>query len=205
LAGRGGALERQVRAFDPWPGAFFVIGSERIRVLAADALPCPPATPPGTVLDDRLTIACGDGALRPSGCNGLSAPMETAALCAALRSRPERSCRARYKLTVEYDAPLVGWQRQAIGMSVQEALETALLRFCGRLSRFMVPAAPMQGYTRWRRSRILISPAKTHRTIRSALNHHLRPHAISVLDAAPAPAISTRAVRRSAASTTTAS
>lgn len=59
------ALERQVRAFDPWPGAYFTAGGDRIRVLAADIVAGGNA-PPGTVLDDRLAIACGDGALRPS-------------------------------------------------------------------------------------------------------------------------------------------
>jgi methionyl-tRNA formyltransferase len=65
-------LERQVRALDPWPGAFFEgprthirDGGERIRVLAAAALPEASASPPGTVLDDRLSIACGDGGFRP--------------------------------------------------------------------------------------------------------------------------------------------
>ena len=57
-------LERQVRAFDPWPGAFFALGDERIRVLAA-AVETRRGRP-GTVLDDRLTIACGEGALRPT-------------------------------------------------------------------------------------------------------------------------------------------
>ena len=33
----------------------------------------------------------------------------------------------RYKLTLEYDGrPFVGWQRQANGLSVQEAVETAI-------------------------------------------------------------------------------
>ena len=58
-------LERQVRAFDPWPGAFFSVAGERLRVLAAAAVPAPIAAPPGTVLDDALTVACGAGALRP--------------------------------------------------------------------------------------------------------------------------------------------
>ncbi|MDB5704651.1 MAG: methionyl-tRNA formyltransferase [Sphingomonas bacterium] len=58
-------VERQVRAFNPVPGAFFEIGDERIRVLAADTLPVG-ASSFGTVLDDQLTIACGDGAIRPS-------------------------------------------------------------------------------------------------------------------------------------------
>ena len=39
----------------------------------------------------------------------------------------------RFKLTLEYDgAPFVGWQRQENGLSVQEALEGALVRHDGR-------------------------------------------------------------------------
>src|SRR5271163_1481764 len=38
----------------------------------------------------------------------------------------------RFKLTLEYcGAGLVGWQRQANGLSVQHALETAIHEFCG--------------------------------------------------------------------------
>lgn len=59
-----GQLERQVRAFDPWPGAFFLFGDERIRVLAAEVAAGDGV--PGAVLDERLTIACGEGALRPT-------------------------------------------------------------------------------------------------------------------------------------------
>ena len=59
------ALERQVRAFEPWPGAFFLAGGERIRVLLAEAAPAAGAERPGTVLDARLSIACGEGVLRP--------------------------------------------------------------------------------------------------------------------------------------------
>jgi methionyl-tRNA formyltransferase len=58
-------IERQVRAFDPWPGAYFCGRGERIRVLAADADARSVAEAPGTVLDDRLSVACGVGALRP--------------------------------------------------------------------------------------------------------------------------------------------
>jgi methionyl-tRNA formyltransferase len=58
-------LERRVRAFDPWPGAFFEARGEPIRVLAATALPSAADAPPGTVTDDHLSIACGCGLLRP--------------------------------------------------------------------------------------------------------------------------------------------
>ena len=58
-------LERQVRAFDPWPGAFFIAEGERIRVLRSEIRPLADAVSPGTVVDEQLSIACGEGALRP--------------------------------------------------------------------------------------------------------------------------------------------
>jgi methionyl-tRNA formyltransferase len=58
-------LERRVRAFDPRPGAFFEYAGTPIRVLAAAVSPNPGPDKPGTVIDDRLAIACGAGALRP--------------------------------------------------------------------------------------------------------------------------------------------
>jgi methionyl-tRNA formyltransferase len=60
------ALERQIRAFDPWPGAFFCGRGERIRVLMAEADARPAGAPVGTVLDEYLTVACGEGVLRPT-------------------------------------------------------------------------------------------------------------------------------------------
>jgi len=59
------ALERRVRAFTPQPGAFFEAKGERLRVFAAAVLPETASAPPGTVLDARLSIACGAGVLRP--------------------------------------------------------------------------------------------------------------------------------------------
>jgi methionyl-tRNA formyltransferase len=58
-------LERAVRAFDPWPGAWFEQRGERIKVLAAELAMPRAGAAPGTVLDDRLAIQCGTGALRP--------------------------------------------------------------------------------------------------------------------------------------------
>ena len=57
------AIERAVRAFNPAPGAWIEIAGERIKILSADIVERDGA--PGTVLDDRLTIACGRGAIRP--------------------------------------------------------------------------------------------------------------------------------------------
>jgi methionyl-tRNA formyltransferase len=55
-------LERQVRAFDPWPGAWFEYRGERIKVLAANATAA--SGTPGTVIDVAPAIACGGGALQ---------------------------------------------------------------------------------------------------------------------------------------------
>ena len=56
-------VERQVRAFNPSPGAWFDHGGERIKVLKAEVSDL--SGQPGTVLDDRLAIACGEGAIVP--------------------------------------------------------------------------------------------------------------------------------------------
>ena len=55
-------LERQVRAFFPFPGAWCEVGGERIKVRRAEIALGEGS--PGQVLDDRLTVACGSGALR---------------------------------------------------------------------------------------------------------------------------------------------
>lgn len=57
-------VERQIRAFNPAPGAFIEHGGERIRFLAAEIVEAEGA--PGTVIDGRLTIGCGGGAIRPA-------------------------------------------------------------------------------------------------------------------------------------------
>lgn len=56
-------LERQVRAFDPWPGAWFEHGGERIKVLAAKPVQNVTAVP-GTVVDAAPIVACGAGGLQ---------------------------------------------------------------------------------------------------------------------------------------------
>jgi methionyl-tRNA formyltransferase len=56
------AIERQVRAFDPWPGSYTKLHGALLKVLGAELAQGSGA--PGTVLDGRLTVACGAGALR---------------------------------------------------------------------------------------------------------------------------------------------
>jgi methionyl-tRNA formyltransferase len=59
-------LERAVRALNPWPGTWLEIAGERIKVLAAELVEGSAGAAPGTVLDERLAIACAAGALRPT-------------------------------------------------------------------------------------------------------------------------------------------
>jgi methionyl-tRNA formyltransferase len=56
-------LERRVRAFTPWPGAWFETGGERIKVLAASIVEGARAAP-GTLIDENFAVACGQDALR---------------------------------------------------------------------------------------------------------------------------------------------
>ncbi len=56
-------IERQIRAFNPAPGAYFEIAGERIKILSAAIVDL--SGEPGTVIDGQMTIACGDGAIRP--------------------------------------------------------------------------------------------------------------------------------------------
>jgi methionyl-tRNA formyltransferase len=55
-------IDRQIRAFDPWPGTFTTLAGNRLKILAAR--PASGSGEPGTVLDDALTIACGGNAIR---------------------------------------------------------------------------------------------------------------------------------------------
>jgi methionyl-tRNA formyltransferase len=58
------AVERQVRAFNPAPGAYFEYRGERIKVLAAIVQDLSGA--PGSVLDHGLSIACAQGSIVPT-------------------------------------------------------------------------------------------------------------------------------------------
>ena len=56
-------IERLVRGLAPFPGAWFELGGDRVKLLRAEL--AEGSGTPGTILDDRLTIACGTGAIRP--------------------------------------------------------------------------------------------------------------------------------------------
>lgn len=55
-------IERKIRAFNPYPGAYFLCRGERIKVFEAEVLKAPePDITHGMVLDDRLVVSCGEG------------------------------------------------------------------------------------------------------------------------------------------------
>jgi methionyl-tRNA formyltransferase len=56
------AVDRLIRGLSPFPGAWCEIGGERVKLLLSEV--AVGAGAPGTVLDDRLTVACGTGAVR---------------------------------------------------------------------------------------------------------------------------------------------
>ena len=91
----------------------------------------------------------------------------------------------RYKLTIEYDGTgLVGWQRQANGLSVQEALETAITGFCGEQVTVHGAGRTDAGvHALGQTAHLDLARAVAPEVLRSAVNHHLRPAAISVLAA----------------------
>jgi methionyl-tRNA formyltransferase len=57
-------LIRHVQGLAPFPGAWFEVNGERIKLLAAEN--ARGVAMPGEVIDGRLTVACGNGALRPT-------------------------------------------------------------------------------------------------------------------------------------------
>ncbi len=71
------ALERQIRAYHPWPGSLALLGDLVIKFLAAEIVFREGI--PGEILDDKLTIACGEQAIRPTKLQRAGkSPMSTA-------------------------------------------------------------------------------------------------------------------------------
>ena len=55
-------VDRQIRGLSPFPGAWTERNGERIKLLASELVEG--KGEPGTVLDDMLAVACGEGAVR---------------------------------------------------------------------------------------------------------------------------------------------
>lgn len=95
----------------------------------------------------------------------------------------------RYKLTLEYDGRgFVGWQRQATGQSVQAALEEAVQRFCGETVTAIAAGRTDAGvHALGQVAQIDLEREIAADQLRDALNFHLKPLPVAVLEAERAP------------------
>ncbi|MFQ5983924.1 MAG: tRNA pseudouridine(38-40) synthase TruA [Alphaproteobacteria bacterium] len=89
----------------------------------------------------------------------------------------------RYKLVLEYDGSgFVGWQRQASGPSVQQALEEAVEKFCGeRVSICAAGRTDAGVHALGQTVHFDLAGPRPPDTILMAVNQHLRPKPIAVL------------------------
>jgi tRNA pseudouridine38-40 synthase len=91
----------------------------------------------------------------------------------------------RYKLLIEYDGtPFVGWQRQANGPSVQQAVEEAIEAFSGERVRIHCAGRTDAGvHARGQVAHVDLAKDWRPDTVRDATNAHLKPKPVSVLAA----------------------
>ena len=91
----------------------------------------------------------------------------------------------RYKLLIEYDGgPFRGWQSQANGPSVQDALEAAVLAFSGERLRLTAAGRTDTGvHATGQVAHLELVRDWPERTVREALNAHLAPQPVVVLHA----------------------
>ena len=92
---------------------------------------------------------------------------------------------ARFKLTIEYHGrPFVGWQRQTNGMSVQQALEDAIEDFSGETVTLHAAGRTDTGvHATGQVCHVDLAKETDASTVRDAINFHVRPYKVSVLDA----------------------
>ncbi|MDB5367398.1 MAG: tRNA pseudouridine(38-40) synthase TruA [Rhodospirillales bacterium] len=94
----------------------------------------------------------------------------------------------RWKLTLEYDGgPFVGWQRQEPGrLSVQQALEDAIAAFSNETVAVTAAGRTDSGvHAEGQVVHIDLTRDWTEKTVRDAINAHLRPLPVAVLRAEP--------------------
>ncbi len=96
---------------------------------------------------------------------------------------------SRWRITVEYDGgPFVGWQRQDNGPSVQEAIEQAITGFCGEEVQVTGAGRTDSGvHALAQVAHFDLAREAGADTVRDAINFHLKPRPVAVLDALPVP------------------
>jgi tRNA pseudouridine38-40 synthase len=90
----------------------------------------------------------------------------------------------RFALTIEYDGtPFIGWQRQPDGPSVQQAIETAIKKTSGAETPVQAAGRTDAGvHALGMRAHFDLDTQLTPFRLAGALNAHLRPAPISILD-----------------------
>jgi tRNA pseudouridine38-40 synthase len=91
----------------------------------------------------------------------------------------------RYKLMIEYDGtPFVGWQVQDNGPSVQSCIEAAIKGFTGEGTTVRGAGRTDAGVHAYGQvAHVDLAKSWDTDTVRDAINAHLRPHPIAVLEA----------------------
>ena len=59
----GKKILQQIRAFNPWPGAWFQINDQRIQIYDAGISSSNKKNTPGIIIDDKFSISCGENEL----------------------------------------------------------------------------------------------------------------------------------------------
>ena len=93
----------------------------------------------------------------------------------------------RWKLTVEYDGTdFVGWQRQESDPSIQAAIEKAVHDFCGETVTIHVAGRTDAGvHAVGQVAHVDLEKDTNEKTVRDAINAHLRPLPIAIVKAEP--------------------
>ncbi len=95
----------------------------------------------------------------------------------------------RYKLTIEYDgSPFVGWQAQTNGNSVQQVLEAGFKGFCGEDIKVYGAGRTDAGvHALGQVAHVDLPRAVACDTLRDAVNAHMRPHPVAIVEAEAVP------------------
>ncbi len=95
----------------------------------------------------------------------------------------------RWKLTIEYDGTgFAGWQRQDNALSVQECLEKAVFAFSGETVSAHVAGRTDSGvHAAGQVAHIDLARPSDAKTVRDAINFHMRPRAVAIIDAEAVP------------------
>ncbi len=93
----------------------------------------------------------------------------------------------RWKLTLEYDGtPFAGWQKQEHDLTVQGCLEKAVHLFSGETVTAHVAGRTDAGvHAAGQVAHIDLEKPSDKKTVRDAINYHMRPHPAAILAAEP--------------------